>query len=149
MPLSKFKNLEGVRNDVVNSISKAKGASRLAKQKTCKDKPPLKVSITKKGSLKGRNNVSKPMLKQGLKKAISMNAKNKKAVPKLSSKNSLQPKLTKNNTPIMHKVNSSQSQVSTSASTSIRARVGRSADTRKANLDKKKKSSIAKSVSRV
>ena len=55
LPLSRFKNVEGVRNDVSNTINKpATGRRRLIKKKPVAPKPPpikVKVKTTKSGKL--------------------------------------------------------------------------------------------------
>lgn len=152
LPLSRFKNLDGVRSEVAQTLTKIKPAARVLKAVYSKNKPPLKVSV-KKGSLKIKSTPSNTNLNPGLKKATSMQVKTKKALPKSNSDVSkLMSKAGKKHQSLaMVKVKSSQSQNSTATSSTKRTRLGGSADVRKAHLEKRKPTQHGsiKSVSRV
>lgn len=55
LPMSRFKNIEGVRNDVANTLNKpGTGRRRFAKKKPVAPKPPpmkVKIKSTKSGKL--------------------------------------------------------------------------------------------------
>lgn len=91
LPLSRFKNLEGVRSDVSQTLNKSTVTARVPRAVYSNNKPPLKVKV-KKGSMKANNskaasssNMSKANLKPGLKKATSMPVKGKKNIRKQNS----------------------------------------------------------------
>lgn len=152
LPLSRFKNLDGVRSEVSQTLTKSKPAAKVLKSAYSKNKPPLKVNV-KKGSLKIKSTPSNNNIKPGLKKATSMQVKTKKALPKSNSDvTKIMSKAgKKHNSLAMIKVNSSQSQNSTATSSTKRTRMGGSADVRKAHLEKRKPTQHGsiKSVSRV
>lgn len=85
LPLSRFKNLDGVKSEVSQTLNKSTVTARVPRAVYTNNKPPLKVKV-KKGNLKAnKNNISKANLKPGLKKAVSMPVKGKKNIRKQNS----------------------------------------------------------------
>lgn len=147
LPLSRFKNYDGVRSEVVQTLHKS-GPGTKAPKSSGAGKPPIKVKV-KKTSSKLKSNQSKQNLKPALKKAISMPVKSKRNTEKKKSElSNASVKLTsKKSSLVMAKAKSSVSQVSTANSSSMRTRLGGSADVRKSVLEKKKKPMGLKSLS--
>jgi hypothetical protein len=140
LPLSRFKNVDGVKNDVIASLMKQGPAGRLKKATSFKDKPPIKVRV-KKGGLK-----SKASLRTGIKKTVSMPVKHQSKAPaKSKSTVSGIPKLSnKKSLPAMTKTKSTMGKISNSVSASTKTRIGRSADGRKGLTNLKNKKSVSR-----
>ena len=114
IPLSKFKSLEAVRNEV--AIKNAGGKVTRQALSSNYEKPPLKVKVKKGGLKMNKNNQSKAAIKAPLKKAVSMPAKQpKKTISKAKSDVSAPPLKggfhKKSMIPTVSKAKSSQSQV--------------------------------------